>query len=73
MAGWTPHIPQPLPEWILTYVQWQLVPDEYQGYLFLAFILCAFLFILYGFYLIAIDPTFIMEPQIVLKKKGGKK
>lgn len=73
MTGWEPYIPQPLPEWLREYIPWQLVPEGYQGYLFLAFIVCAFLVILYGFYLIATDPSFGMKSQIVPKKKGGKK
>lgn len=36
----------------------QLVPYEYQGWIFVIFIIFAFLFILYGLYLVATDKSF---------------
>jgi hypothetical protein len=69
---WVPNLAtEPLPEWL--YRPWQLVPDPYWGYLFLAFVILGFAAVLYGFYLMATDPTLGNEPQYIAKKKGGKK
>jgi hypothetical protein len=36
----------------------QLIPYEYQGWLFIIFVIFSTLFLLYGFYLIATDKSF---------------
>ena len=73
MSGWEPYVPQPLPVWITEYQSREIVPQVYWGSMFLVFVIIALLLILYGFYLIANDPSFVMEPQIVVKNKGRKK
>jgi len=60
-------------EWCASEDIVSLIPQPYWGWAFLTFVIIAFILLLYGFYLIEVDPAFIMEPQIVLKKKGGKK
>ena len=48
---------------------WQLVPDEYKGWLLLAFLVVSTIALAYGFYLIATDKAFIINNE----RKGNRR
>lgn len=61
----------PIPDWVRYSGGLQLIPVQYQGIAVLLFMVVGFIVILYGFYLIASDPTLGNVQKPSLKKKGG--
>lgn len=51
----------------------QIIPQEYQGWFFLIFVIISFILLLVGFYLIAIEYGIPKKAERIPDKKGGKK